>query len=110
MGLLELTFVRQSGEHYCYHCKPNRTFTIGRGSDSDIRVLDFTMSRHHADVFFIEGAWKIANRSQTGELLVNGKPISETSLAVGDFLTLGNSLFTVGAIRPMQGPLVDEAE
>ena len=104
MALLELTFVRQPGEHYRYHCKPGHTFTLGRSTDSDIRVLDFSMSRHHADLEFIDDAWVITNCSQSGELLLNGKPVEKGTLKAGDFLTLGNSHFTVDAIRPVDEP------
>jgi pSer/pThr/pTyr-binding forkhead associated (FHA) protein len=104
MAALELTFVRQPGEHYCYHCKPGHIFSIGRGSDCDIRVLDFHMSRHHADLEAEDEQWYVTCQSAAGELLLNDQHVERARLAEGDRLTIGQSLFTVERIRPAVGP------
>ena len=62
MMLLELTFVRQAGEHDRYHCKPERTYSIGRGSDCAIRILDFLMSRLHAELQYRDDHWYVENK------------------------------------------------
>jgi hypothetical protein len=72
---------------------PDGEVVFGRADDVDVRLDDPSVSGHHAVVRF--DAWKrsawVRDLGSTNGTLVNGVPIeSETPLAEGNVLTLGD--------------------
>jgi hypothetical protein len=73
----------------------NRTL-IGRALDSDIRVANQEVSRHHAVIFREEGNSMISDLHTANGTFVNGVRIANGPVLVsaGDSIILGNLAFT----------------
>jgi pSer/pThr/pTyr-binding forkhead associated (FHA) protein len=66
-----------------------RQFSIGRGSNADIRIKDATVSRFHASVQFIEGKWWIRDMNSSNGIFVNDKKVSRCQVGQQTKLQLG---------------------
>jgi len=64
-------------------------FIIGRGSASNLRLTDASVSRRHAHIRYAEGAWFIQDLGSAGGILVNGQRVKATRLNNGDQITIG---------------------
>ncbi len=78
--------------------------TLGRSSDNDVVLNDFSVSRRHA-VVRREGAnWVVSDQNSTNGIKVNGRFVTNAVLASGDVVTVGT--FTLGvheaALEPQQ--------
>ena len=63
--------------------------TIGRGTDNHL-VLDSTdVSRHHARIEFARGQWRLVDLGSTNGTKVNGQPVREAALRLGDRIDFG---------------------
>lgn len=69
---------------------------LGRSSRNDIVLIDPLLSRHHSRLFFKTGAglW-ITDLGSANETLVNGRPIQETRINVGDLVSVGDTTMKV---------------
>lgn len=69
----------------------DRTVTIGRSPDCDISFDDANVSRRHAEIRVVLGAYVISDLGSTNGTQVNGVPITlERTLRDGDIITLGS--------------------
>lgn len=75
----------------------NTPVGIGRASDNQIVLKDFSVSRHHARVEPRGDAWWIVDLGSTNGVKVNGTYATEALLADGDQLMVGN--FTISFHR-----------
>jgi hypothetical protein len=77
----------------------NRTL-IGRSLDSDIRVSNQEVSRHHAIIYREDGTTMIADLATANGTFVNGVRIADepVSINAGDSVMLGNLTFSYGPI------------
>lgn len=66
---------------------------IGRGVRNDIRISDTEISRQHARIEVIEGAFQLTDLNSSNGTFVNGKPIRNCSLKTGDRLQMGRTVF-----------------
>jgi pSer/pThr/pTyr-binding forkhead associated (FHA) protein len=66
--------------------------SIGRLSYNDVKLPSPQISRQHAELRRINGAWWIADLNSTNGLLFNGKRIQEHLLANGDQIVLAPSI------------------
>lgn len=66
-----------------------RQFSIGRGSNADIRIKDSTVSRFHASVQFIEGKWWIRDMNSSNGTFINDKKVSRCQVDRQTRLQLG---------------------
>ncbi len=64
-------------------------FTIGRGSGCDLRVLNTDVSRDHADIAHVGGAFILRDRGSRCGTFVNNEPIAERVMVHGDCIRLG---------------------
>ncbi|MBF8300541.1 MAG: hypothetical protein HW394_911 [Acidobacteria bacterium] len=76
--------------------------TLGRRSESDIRIMGVGVSRHHADITIESGACRLRDCESKFGTYVNGARTTEHALAHGDLIRLGEShdieiVFLVGA-------------
>jgi sigma-B regulation protein RsbU (phosphoserine phosphatase) len=83
----------------------DKPYVLGRTSQADIRLLDETVSRRHAQVFVRAGAWYVTDLESRHGTTLNGitlTPNIPASLQEGDLLRLGPWTFRVrfGAIGP----------
>lgn len=65
-------------------------FVVGRTEDSDITLVDSTISTHHADVVKSEdGSFMVCDKGSTNGTRVNGTKISEQVVTGGDVVQFG---------------------
>ncbi|OFW15663.1 MAG: hypothetical protein A3H29_18410 [Acidobacteria bacterium RIFCSPLOWO2_02_FULL_67_21] len=77
--------------------------TIGRGSESDIRVSGVGVSRHHAEIAAENGAYRLRDLDSKFGTYVNGARIKEHVLSHGDRIRLGKATeitFVIGDEDP----------
>src|SRR5262245_31061655 len=72
--------------------------TVGRALEADIRLNDSKVSRLHAEISITNTdsghtVFKVKDLGSTNGTLVNGQPIQESILAVGDKILIGDHLF-----------------
>ncbi len=64
--------------------------TLGRSSDNDIVLRDFSVSRHHARVEEDGSVFRVLDLDSTNGVKVNESFVTSGALAAGDQLTIGN--------------------
>lgn len=64
---------------------------IGRSEDSDIFLVDPSVSRNHAIVEFADEAPIVRDLESTNGTFVNGERVTERHLHAGDVITFGNT-------------------
>jgi adenylate cyclase len=69
--------------------------TLGRSSDNDIVLRDFSVSRHHAKVEEGEGGFLIVDLGSTNGVKINESFVSSGNIAAGDQVAIGNFLLVV---------------
>lgn len=70
------------------------TVTIGRDGSGDIVLMDNTVSRVHARLTRrADGVFTILDLDSLGGVFVNGQRTQQASLATGDLLQIGDSVF-----------------
>ncbi len=79
--------------------------TLGRRSETDVRIPGAGISRVHAEIVSEEGVCRLRDRASTYGTFVNGERVSERVLAHGDQIRLGQSddtkiVFVVGDDAP----------
>lgn len=69
---------------------------VGRSSKNDIALNDPMMSRHHCRLFFKTdaGMW-VADLGSSNQTFVNGQPVQEQRLSVGDMIGVGETTIRV---------------
>lgn len=78
---------RETGVGYVAHAPKTH---IGRGREQGGIVLDDpNISRHHAELLFDGGYWRIHDLGSTNGTLVNGVDVETQVLQDGDLITLG---------------------
>jgi len=67
------------------------SFTIGRGGESDLKVPDHAISRHHCRIDY-EGEyyWLVDCNSHNGTFL-NGQKVANSMLYDGDVISVGHT-------------------
>ena len=73
--------------------------TLGRSSDNDIVLRDFSVSRHHAEVDEIDGIFKIRDLNSTNGVKVNDTFVTVANISPGDLVTIGGNHFIHAARR-----------
>jgi predicted component of type VI protein secretion system len=76
---------------------------IGRLAENDIVLRDAQISRHHAELRFTSGHWRIMDLGSTNGLHFKGKRVREHHLNSGDMLLLAPNItlsFREGAAPP----------
>ena len=76
--------------------------TLGRSSDNDIVLRDFSVSRHHARVAVAGATFRIVDLKSTNGVKINGSPVADGVLQAGDRVEIGSFRLTVS-----DGGLVD---
>ena len=66
--------------------------TIGRGIESDIQVNDAKVSRQHCQIIKDKNNYLIRDLNSRNHIKINEKVITETTLHVGDEITLGDTI------------------
>ena len=74
---------------------PPEGVTIGRATDNDLVAADGRVSRHHGRIIGRRGTLVYADLGSTNGSRVNGVPVSEVVLGVGDRLEVGDTALVV---------------
>ena len=72
---------------------------LGRGADTDIKIGDELLSRHHCRFFFQGGFLRISDLNSANETRVNDQPVRETSLKKNDLVYVGQTVLRVSEDR-----------
>jgi len=64
---------------------------IGRGTDSDLQLMDQGVSRRHADVHIADGQATVYDLGSTNGTSVNGHSVQSQSLQHGDVIRVGHT-------------------
>src|ERR1700735_2385284 len=67
--------------------------SFGREPSNQISLLDAAVSRKHCVITRKSGQFKIQDLNSRNSTFVNGVPVTERTLASGDEIKIGNSLF-----------------
>ena len=67
------------------------SFTIGRRTGNDLRLVGADISRDHAEVVRTDGGFLIRDRQSRFGTFVNGEAVTERALRNGDLIRLGQS-------------------
>ena len=66
-----------------------REVRLGRGTDNDIVLPDFSVSRRHAALRFEDGAWWVHDLDSTNGVQLNGEAAKQARFGVGDSIKMG---------------------
>ncbi|MFL6161850.1 MAG: FhaA domain-containing protein [Jatrophihabitantaceae bacterium] len=69
----------------------NGSNLIGRGSESDLQLMDQGVSRRHADVHLVEGHATVYDLGSTNGTSVNGHSVQSQQLQHGDVIRVGHT-------------------
>ena len=69
------------------------TLRIGRAPENDIVVSDPTVSRQHAEIRNVSGAYRIVDLDSSHGTFLNGQPVTDEALSEGDIVRVGSSTF-----------------
>ena len=69
--------------------------TIGRATDNDLVAIDGRVSRHHGRIVGRRGTLVYSDLGSTNGSRVNGVPVAEVVLGVGDRLEVGDTSLVV---------------
>jgi cytochrome P450 / NADPH-cytochrome P450 reductase len=72
---------------------PVATLRIGRAPDNDIVVSDPDVSRYHAELRNVAGAYRIVDLGSVNGTFANGQRVTAAELADGDFVGIGSATF-----------------
>lgn len=76
--------------------------TVGRELDNTLPLPDPKVSRYHAQIMNIDGAWVLTDLGSTNGTRMNGIHITRGGLAPGDFLYFGDTAVAVESAAPVR--------
>ncbi|MCX5660223.1 MAG: FHA domain-containing protein [Planctomycetota bacterium] len=110
-GLISLTVLRGSHKGEVLELPEGGSYRIGRRPStsrplpSPLKFEDRKMSRRHAEVCWLDGAWYLVDLHSTNGTFVNRKRMEgRMKLREGDLVQMGDTLFAVGDPAPHLKP------
>ena len=67
------------------------SLTIGRRTESDLRLVGSDVSREHAEIVQVDGAWVLRDKGSRYGTFVNGEAVTERTLTSGDRVQFGRA-------------------
>ncbi len=64
--------------------------TLGRSSDNDVVLRDFSVSRYHANLSSVDGIFKITDLGSTNGIKINDNFVTSGAINTGDQITVGS--------------------
>jgi len=86
-----------------------RRLVIGRSRECDLIVFDPLVSRRHCELWVLEDAIRFSDLGSNNATYVNGRPMREGTLALGDEVTVGEHTFVLEE-ADAASPIVPPAE
>ena len=87
MEMLELVY--EDGG-VTYRVQVREGMTLGRASDNDVVLRDFSVSRHHARVDERDGEFHLVDLESTNGIRINETPLASGTFSAGDLLGVGS--------------------
>lgn len=78
--------------------------TIGRRKQCTVVITDSAVSRHHATIEFVDGAYILRDEGSSNGTLIDDERISEHKLRDGDQFTIGETVLTFREDEPEPAP------
>jgi adenylate cyclase len=103
--MLELVY-EVEGQTRRYRLAGNE-ISLGRSSENEIVLNDFSVSRRHAVLRREKERWIIYDQNSTNGVKLNGRFVTQALLTEGDVLTVGTFTLTVkeeAIVGPVTGP------
>ncbi|MBL8113208.1 MAG: FHA domain-containing protein [Acidobacteria bacterium] len=99
--MLELVYEAEGRPHR--YRLSGTEISLGRSSENEIVLNDFSVSRKHAILRRENDRWVVADQNSTNGIKVNGRFVTQSAIAAGDVLTVGTFTLTVREELP-SGP------
>jgi len=77
---------------------------LGRSSENEVVLNDFSVSRRHAVIRQEKDRWVIVDQNSTNGVKINGRFVASSPIAPGDVLTVGTFTLTVREEAPAARP------
>src|SRR5262249_60552158 len=87
---------------------PATTLRIGRAPENDIVVSDPTVSRQHAEIRHVSGAYRIVDLDSSHGTFLNGQRVTDEELSEGDIVRVGSSAFRLADQELQEVPADEE--
>jgi predicted component of type VI protein secretion system len=91
---VKLVLIGDRGERTVYRLKKVPT-VIGRGRDADLTLAHPLASRHHCELYEVEGTLCVRDLGSLNGTFVGDFRVTEAALESGDILTIGGARFEV---------------
>lgn len=113
-----LKITEATGNSWDFDLAPTAVYSIGRAKENDIVLNDRRVSRHHAQVAFEDGNFKIIDgyfsdgefKRSVNRVFVNGIPHLDKILEEGDMVTIGESRLIYHQIEDQPQSQTDTAQ
>jgi adenylate cyclase len=69
--------------------------TVGRSSENDVVLNDFSVSRRHATLTRADDKWKVRDNHSTNGVKINGRSVPDGLIEDGDQLSIGTFTLTL---------------
>ncbi|MBI4559292.1 MAG: sigma 54-interacting transcriptional regulator [Candidatus Hydrogenedentes bacterium] len=77
-----------------------KALVLGRGTICDVVIADPMVSRRHCEIYQVGSEVHLTDLGSSNTTLVNGAPIKECVLNIGDEIALGRVVFMVTGVNP----------
>lgn len=85
-----ITLTVETGHSAGMQLRRAEPFQIGRHSECAVCIQDNVVSRHHAELYLVDGRWWIKDLNSANGVIFNGKRIIQAPLTGNDRFQLGN--------------------
>ncbi len=99
----QLRYTTFDGVIHTHALKPGIT-RIGRTPDNDLQIDELAVTSHHCELHYTNGTILVKDLDSTGGTYVDGEPVTEREIQVGQALSLGTFLVLVKASAGVVGP------
>ena len=89
---------------HTFELRTGATLVVGRAPNSDIPVIDPTISRRHAEVDCAEGGITVRDLGSSNGTFVNGTRVESSPVSSGDVVTFGKVAFRLQHHAPISQP------
>lgn len=82
----ELRYTTFDGVVHTHALKPGTT-RIGRTPDNDLQIDELAVTSHHCELRYANGTMMVKDLDSTGGTYVDGEPVTEREIQVGQALS-----------------------